>query len=112
MKGLSRHTGKVIEGTDYLRERIQSALTMRVGTSVMRRTKGSRLPELIDSPTNARNLFEIQLAALDTLKSPENGMADIDVRRVSVDTDRAGQVVVTVEYAVIDGTATVTVPLG
>jgi hypothetical protein len=39
-------------------------------------------------------------------------MADIDVRRVSVDTDRAGQVVVTVEYAVIDGTATVTVPLG
>ena len=111
MKGISRHTGKVIEGVDYLRERIQSALTMRVGTSVMRRAKGSRLPELIDAPTNARNLFEIQLAALDTLRDPANGLADVDVRRVSVDTDRAGQVVVTVEYAVTDGTATLTVPL-
>ncbi len=112
MKGLSRHTGQVIEGADYLRERIQSALTMRVGTSVMRRTKGSRLPELIDAPTNARNLFEIQLAALDALRDPANGLADINVRRVSVDTDRAGQVIVTVEYAVTDGTATVTVVLG
>ncbi len=99
MKGISRHTGKVIEGTDYLRERIQSALTMRVGTSVMRRTKGSRLPELIDAPTNARNLFEIQLAALDTLKSPENGMADIDIRRVEVSNDGAGRLLVTVTFA-------------
>lgn len=112
MKGLSRHTGQVIEGADYLRERIQSVLTMRVGTSVMRRRKGSRLPELIDAPTNARNLFEIQLAALDALRNPtDNGLVDLDVRRVSVDTDRAGQVVVTVEYAVTDGTVTLTVPL-
>ena len=99
MKGISRHTGKVIEGVDYLRERIHSALTMRVGTSVMRRKKGSRLPELIDAPTNARNLFEIQLAALDTLKSPENGMADIDIKRVEVSNDGAGKVLVTVTFA-------------
>ncbi|WP_294948246.1 hypothetical protein [Sulfurivirga sp.] len=112
MKGISRHTGKVIEGTDYLRERIQSVLTTRVGTSVMRRTKGSRLPELIDAPTNARNLFEIQLAALDALRNPkDNGLADLDVRRVSVDTDRAGQVIVTVEYATEYGPATIAVPL-
>jgi len=99
VKGISRHTGKVIEGADYLRERIHSALTMRVGTSVMRRKKGSRLPELIDAPANARNLFEIQLAALDTLKSPENGMADIDIKRVEVSNDGAGRVVITVTFA-------------
>ena len=99
MKGISRHTGQVIEGTDYLRERIQSALTMRVGTSVMRRTKGSRLPDLIDAPTNTRNLFEIQLAALDTLKSPENGMADIDIKRVEVSNDGAGRLLVTVTFS-------------
>lgn len=98
VKGISRHTGKIIEGTDYLRERIQSALTMRIGTSVMRRAKGSRLPELIDAPANARNLFEIQLAALDTLKSPENGIADIDIKRVEVSNDGAGKVLVTVTF--------------
>ena len=103
MKGLSRYTGKVIEGVDYLQERIESVLTMRVNTSVMRREKGSRLPELIDAPTNARNLFEMQLAALDALKDPNNGLTDLDVRRVWVETDAQGKVIIKVEFATLEG---------
>ena len=65
MIGTNRVTGQTISDKEYLKDRIQSCLTMRIGTHPMRRLKGSRLPELIDRPLNKTTLFEIQVAALD-----------------------------------------------
>lgn len=50
MLGTDSTTGKAIEGVDRLRQSIADILTTPIGSRVMRRDYGSRLPELVDSP--------------------------------------------------------------
>jgi len=96
MIGLNRTTGKQIQGDAYLKDRIQSCLGMRVGTHPMRRLKGSRIPVLIDAPTNKATIFEIQVAAMDALSSPANGFSDLIVNQVKVDAINNGAIHLTI----------------
>jgi len=98
MNGINRTTGKQIQGDAYLKDRIQSCLSMRIGTHSMRRLKGSRIPALIDAPTHSATVFEIQVAALDALSSPANGFSDLAVLRVVVDKVLAGSVQLTIVF--------------
>jgi phage baseplate assembly protein W len=53
MSGMQASTGKRIEGDAHIAQSIRDILTTPIGTRVMRRDYGSRLPELIDAPLNA-----------------------------------------------------------
>jgi phage baseplate assembly protein W len=98
MIGVDRTSGQVISDKDYLKDRIQSCLTMRIGTHPMRRLKGSRLPELIDRPLNITTLFEIQVATLDALNSEQNGFTDLTVQKVTVDSVEPGKTSLTIIF--------------
>ena len=59
MIGIDAHTGAVLSGVDHLRQSIRDILTTRVGTRVMRRAYGSRLPELVDAPLNDETIVDL-----------------------------------------------------
>ncbi len=52
MKGMSRTTGRALDGEAHLRQSIADILTTPIGARVMRRDYGSLLPDLIDQPFN------------------------------------------------------------
>ncbi|WP_413154863.1 GPW/gp25 family protein [Bartonella sp. cb54] len=59
--GMDRQTGKSLSSIDHLRQSILDILSTRIGTRVMRRDYGSRVPELIDAPVN--DAFAVALYA-------------------------------------------------
>lgn len=59
MNGVSATTGRELSGIDHLRQSIRDILTTRIGTRVMRRAYGSRLPELVDAPLNGDTLVDL-----------------------------------------------------
>jgi uncharacterized protein len=61
MDGINTNTGKRLSGVAHLRQSIRDILTTRIGTRVMRRDYGSRLPELVDNPMN--ELLKVELFA-------------------------------------------------
>ena len=67
MRGMSNTSGRELGGLDHLRQSVRDILTTRIGTRVMRREYGSRLPELVDRPMNpglAIDLFAATASAL------------------------------------------------
>ena len=48
--GMNAATGKDLTGQDHLRQSVADILGTPIGTRVMRRPYGSRLPDLIDNP--------------------------------------------------------------
>lgn len=61
MNGIDASNGKRLSGVDHLKQSIRDILTTRIGTRVMRRDYGSRLPELVDNPMN--ELLKVELFA-------------------------------------------------
>ncbi|WP_455466387.1 GPW/gp25 family protein [Bartonella sp. B39] len=87
--GMDRTTGKPLVGIDHLRQSIIDILSTRIGTRVMRRDYGSRVPELIDAPINdafAVTLYAAIAEALDQWE-PRFKLKKIDFKVVE-----AGQV--------------------
>jgi len=52
MSGMHRATGKRIADEAHIAQSIADILTTPIGTRVMRRDYGSRLPDLLDAPLN------------------------------------------------------------
>lgn len=48
--GINATNGQHMAGVEHLKQSIRDILTTRIGTRVMRRDYGSRLPELVDNP--------------------------------------------------------------
>lgn len=67
MLGINAQTGQPLSGIDHLRQSLRDILTTRIGTRVMRREYGSRLPELIDQPMNPRLAMELYAATAEAL---------------------------------------------
>lgn len=61
MNGINASTGKHLDGVAHLKQSIRDILTTRIGTRVMRRDYGSRLPDLVDNPMN--ELLKVELFA-------------------------------------------------
>jgi len=59
MNGMHATTGKPLSGTAHLVQSVADILTTPIGTRIMRRDYGSRLPELIDQPWNGANLVRM-----------------------------------------------------
>lgn len=67
MNGTNAATGKALSGIDHLRQSITDILTTPIGTRVMRRDYGSRLPRLVDAPMNRATLLDIYTATAEAL---------------------------------------------
>lgn len=67
MQGMSAQSGQALTGIDHLKQSIRDILTTPIGTRVMRRDYGSRIPELVDAPLNRGTLVQIYAAAADAL---------------------------------------------
>ncbi len=105
MIGMDRHSGQVLAGDAHLSQSITDILTTRIGERVMRRDYGSRLPALVDSPINGRTVIEFFVATVEALRKWE---PRIRVQRVQLlNTSDAGNVEISVDYAV-DGRAETT----
>ncbi|MBU2714490.1 GPW/gp25 family protein, partial [Zooshikella harenae] len=67
MHGIDNQTGQTLSGIDHLKQSITDILTTRIGTRVMRRDYGSRLPDLIDEPLNGALRLELIAATAEAL---------------------------------------------
>lgn len=67
MRGMNRTTGKSLEGSEHIVASIHDILTTPLGTRVMLRDYGSRLPELVDRPLNELLDVELQAATAEAL---------------------------------------------
>ena len=67
MIGMNRHTGKPLQGLDHLWQSLGDLLSTPIGTRVMRRDYGSRVPDLIDSPVDPARAIEVHMAVAEAI---------------------------------------------
>jgi len=67
MYGMSSNTGEGLGQINHLKQSVKDILTTPIGSRVMRRDYGSRLFEIIDSPTNEDQKTEIYAAVAEAL---------------------------------------------
>lgn len=94
MIGVDASTGKPLSDLDHLRQSIRDILTTRIGTRVMRRDYGSRVPDLIDRPITPRLAVELYAAVAEALARWEPRFR---LTRVRMTDARAGWVELTLE---------------
>ena len=88
--GMSAETGRALGGSDHLRQSVRDVLLTPVGSRVMRRDYGSRVPDLLDSG----NLPAMRAAAAEALARWE---PRIDLSRVTVRMAVPGHVIIGIE---------------
>jgi phage baseplate assembly protein W len=89
MNGTNASTGKWLTGLDHLRQSITDILMTPIGSRVMRRDYGSRLPELVDAPMNGETIMDLYAATADALQTWE---PRIQVTQVSLSSATPGAV--------------------
>ena len=94
MQGMNAKTGKPLQGIEHLKQSITDILATPIGSRVMLRHYGSRLPFLLDQPVNANLVTEIQASVVEALEKFEKR---VSISRVTVDTVSGGQVNLTIE---------------
>lgn len=67
MLGMDAQTGRPLDGIDHLEQSIRDILTTPIGTRVMRREYGSRIPELVDRPMTPALAADLYAAAAEAL---------------------------------------------
>ncbi len=82
-RGMDAETGLGLAGIDHLRQSIRDILTTPVGTRVMRRDYGSRLPRLVDAPMTQGTILDIVAATAEALATWEPRLDIQEVRIVS-----------------------------
>lgn len=105
MLGINAQTGQPLSGIDHLRQSIRDILTTRIGTRVMRRDYGSRLPALVDNPMTPRLAMDLYSATAEALARWE---PRFKLTRVRIARAEVGQIVLDLEGIYLpDGQATV-----
>lgn len=89
MNGTDATNGKPLDGIAHLRQSIRDILTTPIGSRVMRREYGSRLPELVDAPTNAETITDLYAATAEALLNWEPRFA---LTNVSIASAAAGTI--------------------
>jgi uncharacterized protein len=99
MIGIDATTGKHLGGAAHIKQSIRDILTTRIGTRVMRRDYGSRLPELVDNPINEALKVELFAATAEALDRWEPRFR-LDAVYLS-EASSAGRIAVTVEGRIL-----------
>lgn len=85
---MDQHSGAAISGDADIAQSVARILSTRIGTRVMRRSFGSRLPELQDTPITPRNAILWIAATAGALRRWEDR---IKVERVAVSMNQGGE---------------------
>ncbi|MCG8637054.1 MAG: GPW/gp25 family protein [Desulfobacterales bacterium] len=83
--GMNAATGKNLTGQEHLRQSIGDILGTPIGTRVMRREYGSRLPDLIDNPMSPElnvDIFAATAEAIDRWE-PRYRLSRVQVAEVT-----------------------------
>lgn len=104
MTGISRQTGTELDFEAHLAQSIEDILTTPIGSRVMRRDYGSRLPRLIDAPLNGETQIDIFAATAEALAKWEPRLRLV---RVSIDGAEAGKMQLSMLGETISGQTTV-----
>lgn len=67
MAGVNAYDGSLIDGFDHVVQSIRDILLTPIGTRVMLRDYGSRLPGVLDHPLNAATVIDATMAAAEAL---------------------------------------------
>lgn len=67
MMGMDARTGKALSGDAHLAQSIANILSTPVGSRIMRRDYGSRVPDLIDAPAHAATRVQLYAATATAL---------------------------------------------
>ena len=94
MIGINAHTGQALSGLEHVKQSIRDILTTRIGTRVMRRDYGSRLPELVDRPMTPALAAEMFAATAEALDAWE---PRVRLERVRVLSAQAGRIALMLE---------------
>jgi hypothetical protein len=62
MQGMNRETGKVLSGTDHIRQSVEDILSTPLGTRVMLPGYGSNLIRLVDHPADHITAIRVVMA--------------------------------------------------
>lgn len=84
MKSMSRQTGNLISEEEAILQNIEDILTTPLGTRIMQRDYGSRLYELLDSPTNPGFFTELYTATAEAIDRWEKRFRVLQVKVTSV----------------------------
>lgn len=107
MIGADQRTGKLLGGTDYLRQRIANAISTPLWTTVMHRGRGGALHELLDTAITPSSLIDIYAAIAQALDNPQSGVPDFrlqQIRAVRVDDEGHALIDLTGDYQPLGGT--------
>lgn len=69
--GFDRRTGRLLRGWDHVRQSIEVILTTPIGSRVMRRDFGSRLPDLVDAKLTRSRVLAVYSAAAEAIEAWE-----------------------------------------
>ena len=87
---MNKQNGKKITGFAHLEQSISDILSTPIGTRVMRREYGSKLPELLDRPMNGELTVDIFAATADAISKWE---PRFKLKRIQVTEAGAGRFV-------------------
>ena len=108
MRGIDAGTGGALDGVAHLRQSVRDILTTPVGSRVMRRSYGSRLFELVDTPVTPSLATRLVAATAEALDRWEPRYR---VRRVGVSpAPTPGHVIIDLEGEVLPSALALALP--
>ncbi len=99
MKGMNRNTGKVLAGTDHIRQSVVDILTTPLGTRVMLPEYGSNLADLVDNPLDPTLAIKIIMTSAGALARWEPRIRVDRIKTTSIDT---GAITIAIEATDIE----------
>ena len=84
MLGMNADGGEPLDGIAHVKQSVRDILTTRIGTRVMRRDYGSKLPALVDRPVNGNLTMELYAATAAALQEWEPRVRLEEIKAVSV----------------------------
>lgn len=89
MLGIDRITGRTIAGKAQLASRLREILTTCLGEVAKRREFGANFIEWLGRDVSETFLAELQHHAIAQFQKPVNGLPDVDIRQVKIDTKQS-----------------------
>ncbi len=104
-QGMNKSTGRKITDAEHISQSVTDIITTPIGSRVMRRTYGSYVPRLIDSPQN--NVTRMRLISA-TVMALTEFEPRIRVRKVEIHADKNGKMLMSLNADRADSGDTLT----
>lgn len=112
MLGMHATTGVALDGLGHLSQSIADIILTPIGSRVMRRTYGSRVPDLIDAPIGQRVLVDATSAVAQALERWEPRYRLDRLRLDRAGADGAVEITLIGRLTATGETAVIQVPIG